>query len=129
MSWLTMRNVALHKSKYLLSTASLGRSSYRFGDVLCHVNSSRWVPYLQAVTKIHGRGAKSRATIPLRDLQHDGNEVRQPLEESKDDGPGYPTVVQQARNNMRKFENCVLLTRVGSFYEVHSLRYRPWYGR
>ena len=32
--------------------------------------------------------------------------------------PTYPTVVQQARNNINKFENCVVLTRVGSFYEV-----------
>ena len=34
-------------------------------------------------------------------------------------GPAYPTVVLQARNNMRKYENCVLLTRVGSFYELY----------
>jgi hypothetical protein len=34
------------------------------------------------------------------------------------DEPAYPTVVQQARNNMRKFSHCVVLTRVGSFYEV-----------
>jgi hypothetical protein len=35
-----------------------------------------------------------------------------------EDEPAYPTVVQQARNNMRKFSHCVVLTRVGSFYEV-----------
>ena len=34
--------------------------------------------------------------------------------------PSYPTVVRQAWNNMRKFDKCVLLTRVGSFYEVPS---------
>lgn len=33
--------------------------------------------------------------------------------------PSYPTVVQQARNNINSFENCVVLTRVGSFYEVN----------
>ena len=32
--------------------------------------------------------------------------------------PSYPTVVLEARNNINKFENCVVLTRVGSFYEV-----------
>lgn len=37
----------------------------------------------------------------------------------EDDAPAYPTVVQQARSNMRKFENCVLLTRVGGFYELY----------
>src|ERR1700760_4181393 len=35
-----------------------------------------------------------------------------------EDEPTYPTVMQQALNNMRKFSHCVLLTRVGSFYEV-----------
>jgi hypothetical protein len=33
--------------------------------------------------------------------------------------PAYPTVVLQALHNMRKFENCVLLTRVGGFYELY----------
>lgn len=35
-----------------------------------------------------------------------------------DDAPQYPAVVLGARNNMVKFNNCVVLTRVGSFYEV-----------
>lgn len=39
-----------------------------------------------------------------------------PLE---DGGSAYPTVVRQARSNMTKFENCVLLTRVGGFYELY----------
>lgn len=38
---------------------------------------------------------------------------------SQDEAPTYPTVVLQARTNMRKFENCVLLTRVGGFYELY----------
>lgn len=36
-----------------------------------------------------------------------------------DDAPAYPTVVLQAWRNMRKFNSCVLLTRVGSFYELY----------
>jgi hypothetical protein len=39
-----------------------------------------------------------------------------PLE---NDAPVYPTVILQARANMRKFDNCVLLTRVGGFYELY----------
>jgi DNA mismatch repair ATPase MutS len=35
------------------------------------------------------------------------------------EAPAYPTVVLQAQSNMRKFENCVLLTRVGGFYELY----------
>jgi hypothetical protein len=51
--------------------------------------------------------------------------IQGPLAKPGDDGPVedgepiYPTVMQQALNNMKKFSHCVLLTRVGSFYEVH----------
>ncbi|KAK0632319.1 muts domain V [Immersiella caudata] len=48
-----------------------------------------------------------------------------PVEE---DGPAYPTVVLQARRNMQKFDGCVLLTRVGGFYELyfeHADEYGP----
>jgi hypothetical protein len=44
----------------------------------------------------------------------------QPLAPLVNDVPQYPTVIQGARNNMVKFQNCVLLTRVGSFYEVRG---------
>jgi DNA mismatch repair ATPase MutS len=39
-----------------------------------------------------------------------------PIEELE---PALPTVLLQAHNNIRKFENCVLLTRVGGFYELY----------
>lgn len=124
-----MRSLALHTSNLrLLSTTSLRGSSYQLSSTLCLANRTIRRPWLLAATEIHGRGTKSKATVPLRDLQHDGGEVRQPLQELQDDGPGYPAVVQQARNNMRKFENCVLLTRVGSFYEVHTPRWISYYG-
>ncbi|KAL1393912.1 muts domain V-domain-containing protein [Phyllosticta capitalensis] len=52
-----------------------------------------------------------------------------PLDNLDDDaGPAYPTVLQQVRNNMRKFPHCVILTRVGNFYELyfeHAERYGP----
>ncbi|KAI9758665.1 MAG: Type I HSP40 co-chaperone [Chaenotheca gracillima] len=43
----------------------------------------------------------------------------------------YPPVVQQARNNMRRFAHCVLVTRVGGFYELyfeHAEKYGPLLG-
>jgi hypothetical protein len=49
----------------------------------------------------------------------------------EDEGPVYPTVVRQARKHMRKFENCILLTRVGGFYELyfeHANEYGPLLG-
>lgn len=44
-----------------------------------------------------------------------------PLPESEGEkgGESYSTVIQQARNNMRQFPQCVLLTRVGGFYELY----------
>ncbi|TGO34032.1 hypothetical protein BHYA_0215g00080 [Botrytis hyacinthi] len=44
-----------------------------------------------------------------------------PLEplEIENEPPPYPTVIMQARNNMLKFENCVVITRVGGFYELY----------
>ena len=69
-------------------------------------------------SSVQVRGAKHKSTIQLGDLPQgpihsDGKGDIEP-----DNGPPYPTVVQQARNNMLKFGNCVVLTRVGGFYEV-----------
>ena len=52
---------------------------------------------------------------------HQGIIQTDPLPELEaDDAPQYPTVVQGAKNNMIKFSNCVVLTRVGNFYEVSN---------
>lgn len=74
------------------------------------------------------RTKKTKTTIELKDLPQ-GALPRDPLP-SKDsqDEPSYPTVVLQARRNMQKFDNCVLLTRVGGFYELyfeHAEDYGP----
>ncbi|EGO52306.1 hypothetical protein NEUTE1DRAFT_71749 [Neurospora tetrasperma FGSC 2508] len=42
-----------------------------------------------------------------------------PPPQQEDQEPAYPSVIQQHRHNMQKFDNCVLLTRVGSFYEMY----------
>ncbi|KAJ4417393.1 hypothetical protein N0V85_001873 [Neurospora sp. IMI 360204] len=42
-----------------------------------------------------------------------------PSPQQEDQEPAYPAVIQQHRQNMQKFDNCVLLTRVGSFYEMY----------
>lgn len=76
------------------------------------------LPPLQG--RVPGRGLKSKATLRLEDLPQGAiTSVAPPVEED-DDHPKYPTVVQQAKNNMRKFDNCILLTRVGGFYEACS---------
>lgn len=50
-----------------------------------------------------------------------------PVEEEQNE-PQWPPVVSQARRNMDKFERCILLTRVGGFYEFyfeHAEEYAP----
>lgn len=77
---------------------------------------------------IQARGKKTKTTVNLADLPQ-GLIAAQPVPlEPLQDGPAYPTVVLQARRNMAKFDNCVLLTRVGGFYELyfeHAEEYGP----
>ncbi|KAK3394694.1 muts domain V-domain-containing protein [Podospora didyma] len=78
----------------------------------------------------HVCGKKTRTVVNLDELPQgivlaklsSSSPSSLPLEpepEEHDDGPAYPTVVMQARRNMQKFDNCVLLTRVGGFYELY----------
>jgi DNA mismatch repair ATPase MutS len=66
------------------------------------------------------RGIKTKTTIQVEDLPQ-GMLLETKTQEPLPIAPAviYPTVIQQARNNMRKFQNCVLLTRVGGFYELY----------
>lgn len=78
------------------------------------------------------RGKKTKTIVSLADLPQGPIKPLEPplpsVQEEQDEGPAYPTVVLQARRNMAKFENCVLLTRVGGFYELyfeHAEEYGP----
>ena len=48
------------------------------------------------------------------------------LKKEVEDEVAYPTVIQQVRNNIKKFDDCVILTRVGGFYEVGPRRLLKW---
>ncbi|KAF2674184.1 DNA mismatch repair protein Msh1 [Microthyrium microscopicum] len=69
---------------------------------------------------VWSRGAKRVTEATLLDISQ-GPLPKKAGEDdiSKDEAPVYPTVVQQALNNMRKFSQCVVLTRVGNFYELY----------
>lgn len=76
------------------------------------------------------RGKKSKTVVSLDDLPQGviQSDPKALLEEEPPASPAYPTVVLQARRNMQKFDNCVLLTRVGGFYELyfeHADEYGP----
>ncbi|KAK4165683.1 muts protein 1 [Cladorrhinum sp. PSN259] len=67
-------------------------------------------------------GKKTTTVLRLDDLPQGLIAPLEPLTpqpRDEDDEPAYPTVVLQARRNMQKFDNCVLLTRVGGFYEIY----------
>lgn len=67
------------------------------------------------------RGRKTKTVVSLDDLPQGliRPDPEAPLDEEPPVSPAYPTVVLQARRNMQKFDNCVLLTRVGGFYELY----------
>jgi len=65
------------------------------------------------------RGAKTVSRRKATELQQ-GAIVADSLPDlPADDEPQYPTLLQEVKNNMVKFENCVLLTKVGNFYELY----------
>ena len=64
------------------------------------------------------RGLKTKSTKELSAISNIEHSKSQSHEHAFKEFPIYPTVVQQALDNMKRYDNCVLLTRVGSFYEV-----------
>lgn len=69
------------------------------------------------------RGKKTQSTLKLKALPQGALKLEPYNDAPEDDTPQYPTVIQGHRNNMQKFRNCVLLTRVGGFYEVWTYCY------
>ncbi|KAL3418974.1 DNA mismatch repair protein [Phlyctema vagabunda] len=98
------------------SLSRWNRHSYHYD--YCH-NHNRHFP--QVAWRVPCRGKKTRASASLPDLPQ-GVIPLDPLplekEEEEEDSP-YSTVITQVRSNMRRFENCVVLTRVGGFYELY----------
>lgn len=99
-----------------------------FRPTILSLQHARHVPLIKAKSFSQSavEGVKTRASVKLDDLPQgviplDGL----PLEDTR---PPFPTAILQVQRNMRKFENCVLLTRVGGFYELyfeHALEYGP----
>ncbi|KAI7199743.1 muts domain V [Hortaea werneckii] len=65
------------------------------------------------------RGAKTKTVVKASSLPQG---ALPPLPQTEDDPvpkKQYPTVLQQHLNNVRKFKDCIVLTRVGDFYEMY----------
>ena len=73
----------------------------------------------KARSVVWARGAKRSSKLKLEELPQ-GTLPLDPL--PSDIEPTYPTVIQQARTNMDRFPHCVVITRVGGFYEARVLQ-------
>lgn len=70
------------------------------------------------------RGAKRKAVIDLNDIPQGAIDAgADGLPPQDDEESDYPPLLQQVYNNMLKFSHCVVLTRVGGFYEVRPSLY------
>lgn len=65
------------------------------------------------------RGAKTKTIIKASDLPQGALPPLPPDEIQAASPKTYPTVLQQHLNNVRKFSDCIVLTRVGDFYEMY----------
>lgn len=65
------------------------------------------------------RGAKRKTTVDASSLPQGVLPALPKDETDKPPEKTYPPVLQQHLNNVRKFNDCVVLTRVGDFYEMY----------
>lgn len=94
--------------------------------------------------RVPNRGAKRKTSVNLEELLGGTSSLEDatkskpedlpqgllPLEplELEEEAPALPPVLLQVRRNMSRFQNCVLLTRVGGFYELyfeHATEFGP----
>ncbi|KFY36631.1 hypothetical protein V495_07712 [Pseudogymnoascus sp. VKM F-4514 (FW-929)] len=88
-------------------------------DEVTHVTQTYQYSSQNKVPKVSKRKPPTSISLDLKDLPQGLLPCKPVSATSQDEAPTYPTVVLQAQTNMRKFENCVLLTRVGGFYELY----------
>ncbi|QIW96226.1 hypothetical protein AMS68_001744 [Peltaster fructicola] len=65
------------------------------------------------------RGAKRKTTLSVDDLPQGVLPPLPKLETQDSKDRSYSPVLQQHLNNVRKYKDCVVLTRVGDFYEMY----------
>lgn len=87
------------------------------------VISSRWRVRTRAKdqelgTGVQVRGAKRTSIVKIKPIAQGVLPAKEVKIVNEDDGPVYSSAIQQHLNNMRKFSDCVVLTRMGNFYEV-----------
>ncbi|KAG9834193.1 muts domain V, partial [Aureobasidium melanogenum] len=69
------------------------------------------------------RGAKTKSTIKFQELPQGlltPASLPAVKEHLDDQTPAYPRVIQQHLNHVSRFSDCVVLTRIGNFYELYG---------
>ena len=104
------------------TNSALTRRACSYAFATPYTSSTRsWHASRATLPKWHSfaqhRGAKTKATLNLDDVPQ-GMIKSESLPDQNDGEPDYPPLLQQVRNNMLKFSHCVVVTRVGGFYEV-----------
>ena len=117
-----MRNVALSGTYKTSSWKDLCTLPYRLTEILPNAYRYRHGFRLVAGPWSQRRGAKTVASKSLKELPQGEHSI--PDIENLD----YSPVLKQVRKHMRRFDKCVLLTKMGGFYELyfeHAERFGP----
>jgi len=116
MSALAFRYAA-HDSLLLKNILRVSQATRKSSNLLS-ISSFASQPSCPSFVVTARRGAKTVTRRRVKELQQ-GSIPAEPLPALvPDDEPQLPVVLQGVKNNMARFENCVVLTRVGNFYEV-----------
>ncbi|KAF2099790.1 DNA mismatch repair protein muts [Rhizodiscina lignyota] len=99
---------AIHRKRDLAFARSSCSHTLHQDAIFCKSGSTTWI-----------RGAKTKTSVKITPLHQGALPQGTPVAVEREDGPAYPAVIQGARNNMKKFAHCVVLTRVGGFYELY----------
>lgn len=92
---------------------------YSAGQLAPSHQLQRWLAPSTPAARVQRRGAKTRTVVKASSLPQGVLPPLPPDESDNVPAKTYPTVLQQHLNNVRKFTDCVVLTRVGDFYEMY----------
>ncbi|KIW04034.1 uncharacterized protein PV09_04856 [Verruconis gallopava] len=74
---------------------------------------------LKLGTKVLSRGAKRKTTVTIKSIPQGALPAGSAKTDDSDSESGYSITIQQHLNNMRKYPDCVILTKLGNFYEMY----------
>ncbi|RMD40292.1 hypothetical protein DV735_g4845, partial [Chaetothyriales sp. CBS 134920] len=113
---------SLIRPSYAGSIAVIERSIFQPGSLIVASTPRRIWRTWHFQQSPASRGAKTVSKKKVKELQQ-GAIQADPLPELEDDRtsayPQYPPLLQGVRANMAKYPNCLLMTRVGNFYEFY----------